>query len=72
MQWLQLKPLVCYTNLSTILKAEIKEVCNIYSEHNVWLLLAIIMLNKNTLGVKKCEANKKQPYLCATKIFDIS
>ena len=21
------------------------------------------MLNKNTLGVKKCEANKKQPYL---------
>ena len=30
------------------------------------------MLNKNTLGVKKCEANKKQPYLCVTKIFDIS
>ena len=22
------------------------------------------MLNKNTLGVKKCGANKKQPYLC--------
>ena len=21
------------------------------------------MLSKNTLGVKKCEANKKQPYL---------
>ena len=30
------------------------------------------MLNKNTLGVKKCKANKKQPYICATKIFDIS
>ena len=29
------------------------------------------MLNKNILG-KKCEANKKQPYLCATKNFDIS
>ena len=31
------------------------------------------MLNKNILGVKeaiKCEANKKQPYLCATKSFD--
>ena len=31
-----------------------------------------IMLNKNTLGIKKCKANKKQPYLCATKSFDIS
>ena len=30
------------------------------------------MLNKNILGVKKYEANKKQPYLCATKSFDIS
>ena len=30
------------------------------------------MLNKNTLDVKMCEANKKHPYLCATKIFDIS
>ena len=30
------------------------------------------MLNKNTLGVKKCKANKKQPYLCATKSFDIN
>ena len=31
------------------------------------------MVNKNTLGVKKCEAYKKQPYLCATKSsFDIS
>ena len=30
------------------------------------------MLNKNTLGIKKCGANKKQPYLCATKRFDIS
>ena len=30
------------------------------------------MLNKNTLGVKKCKANKKQPYLCVTKSFDIS
>ena len=30
------------------------------------------MLNKNTLGVKKSEANKKQPYLCANKIFGIS
>ena len=29
------------------------------------------MLNKNTLGTKKCEANKKQPYLCTTKSFDI-
>ena len=26
-----------------------------------------LMLNENTLGVKMCEANKKQPYLCATK-----
>ena len=28
----------------------------------------------NTLGVKKCEANKKQPYLCAQlkALFDIS
>ena len=25
-----------------------------------------------TLGVKRCEATKKQPYLCATKSFDIS
>ena len=30
------------------------------------------MLSKNTLGVKKCRANKKQPYLCETKSFDIS
>ena len=29
------------------------------------------MLNKNTLGVKKCETNKKQPYLCVTKSFDV-
>ena len=29
------------------------------------------MLNKNTLDVKKCEANKKQPYLFATKSFDV-
>ena len=27
------------------------------------------MLNKNTLGVKKCRGNKKQPYLCVTKTF---
>ena len=30
------------------------------------------MLNKNTLGVKKCKANKMQPYLFTTKSFDIS
>ena len=29
-------------------------------------------LNKNTLGIKKCRANRKQLYLCATKNFDIS
>ena len=23
-------------------------------------------------GYKKCEANKKQPYVCVTKSFDIS
>ena len=28
------------------------------------------MLNKNTLCVKKYEANKKQPYLFVTKTFD--
>ena len=27
------------------------------------------MLNKNSLGVKRYKANKKKPYLCATKIF---
>ena len=31
-----------------------------------------VMLNKNTLGIKKCKANNKQPYLFATKSFDIS
>ena len=32
------------------------------------------MLNKNTWGVKKCEANQKQHYkqACATKNSDIS
>ena len=30
-----------------------------------------IMLNKNTLGVKKCKANKKQRYLYVTKSFDL-
>ena len=30
------------------------------------------MLNKNIFGVKKCEANKRQPYLYAIKSFDIS
>ena len=29
-------------------------------------------LKKNTLDVKKCEANKKQPYLFVTESFDIS
>ena len=28
--------------------------------------------NKNTMGVKKYGANKKHPYLCAIKSFDIS
>ena len=36
----------------------------------------ISMLNKNTWGVKKCEANQKQhckqAYACATKNSDIS
>ena len=31
-----------------------------------------VMLNKDTLGVKKWQANKQQPYLCPTKIFGIS
>ena len=30
------------------------------------------ILNKNILGLKKYEANKKQPYLFVTKSFDIS
>ena len=30
------------------------------------------MLNKNTLGVKKCKVNNKQPYLCEIKSFDIN
>ena len=30
-----------------------------------------IMLNKDTPGVKKCKVNKKQPYLCVTKSFEV-
>ena len=33
--------------------------------------MATCVLNKNTLGVKKCEANQKQQ-VGATKSFDIS
>ena len=36
------------------------------------LTLAMYNAKQNTLGVKKCGANKKQPYLCAAKRFDIS
>ena len=40
-----------------------------------WLVLYSYMLNKNTLGVERCETNKKQPYVpicvcvCVTKIL---
>ena len=63
--------------LMVVLMVLIEELVVFYSKGKMTCNIAIhvnYMLNKNTWGVKKCEANQKQhcKQACATKNSDIS